>query len=160
MKYIQDELFDNLLEQAAGSPRLRAHFNFHADYDEPVQRLFIGLLPGTYIRPHCHETPNKWEMLLLLQGEVVVLVFDDKGFIKQRIVLSHRETKLGLELERGSWHMLYPTHPSIIMEVKEGPYNPQTVSTFAQWAPPEGDEAVPYFLQWVYGAAAGKCWVK
>ncbi|HIC0138358.1 TPA: WbuC family cupin fold metalloprotein, partial [Enterobacter hormaechei] len=40
--------------QAANSPRLRAHHNFHPELSDPVQRLAIAMEPGTYVRPHRH----------------------------------------------------------------------------------------------------------
>ncbi len=33
--------------QAANSPRLRAHHNFHPELSDPVQRLAIAMEPGT-----------------------------------------------------------------------------------------------------------------
>ncbi|PLO70279.1 hypothetical protein CWN49_12480 [Klebsiella michiganensis] len=35
-------------EQAAASPRLRAHRNFHPDLSDPVQRLAVAMEPGTW----------------------------------------------------------------------------------------------------------------
>ena len=37
-------------EQAAASPRLRAHRNFHPDLSDPVQRLAVAMEPGTATR--------------------------------------------------------------------------------------------------------------
>jgi hypothetical protein len=60
-----DELV-RLLDTAAASTRKRAHLLLHADHQDQVQRLLIGLEPATYVRPHVHS--EQWEMIVLLRG--------------------------------------------------------------------------------------------
>ncbi len=67
--------FSDLLqqsEQAANSPRLRAHRNLHPELSDPVQRLAIAMEPGTYVRPHRH--PHTFELLTALSGRFLVLI--------------------------------------------------------------------------------------
>ena len=44
-----------LLDTAAASTRKRAHLLLHADHQDQVQRLLIGLEPPSYVRPHVHS---------------------------------------------------------------------------------------------------------
>ena len=60
-----DELV-RLLDTAAARTRKRAHLLLHADHQDQVQRLLIGLEPATYVRPHVHS--EQWEMIVLLRG--------------------------------------------------------------------------------------------
>jgi hypothetical protein len=55
-----------LLETAAASTRKRSHLLLHADQQDQVQRLLIGLEPASYVRPHVHG--EQWEMIVLLRG--------------------------------------------------------------------------------------------
>ncbi|EBN1127444.1 cupin fold metalloprotein, WbuC family, partial [Salmonella enterica subsp. enterica serovar Heidelberg] len=86
--------------QAANSPRLRAHHNFHPELSDPVQRLAIAMEPGTYVRPHRH--PHTFELLTSLTGRFLVLNFDDLGNLTQRVVLGE-DCKV-LEMDAGTWH--------------------------------------------------------
>ena len=147
---------EKLLDDAEASSRKRSHYNIHQDSNEPVQRLCIGLKKGTYIRPHCHKAPNNWEMIIILKGEVALLVFDSKGVVEKRYNLSARKGSTGIQLQPNTWHMLYPiSSDAVIFEVKEGPYQPDNISQFADWSPEEGSEDVDSFLAWASMAEPG-----
>jgi len=153
---IGDNLYQKLLDEAEASSRKRSHYNIHQDYNEPVQRLCIGLKKGTYIRPHCHEAPNNWEMIIILRGEVALLIFDSMGVVETRYKLSTCEGSTGVQLQPNTWHMLYPlSSDAVILEIKEGPYQPGNISQFADWSPEEGSEDVDGFLDWASKAVPG-----
>ena len=59
---------------AADSPRLRANHNIHPVLEDPVQRFFNAMQPGTYVRPHRHSTPPRWELFVVLRGALALLV--------------------------------------------------------------------------------------
>ena len=40
--------------------------------------------PGTYVRPHRHSTPPRWELFVVLRGALALLVFDDSGRVEER----------------------------------------------------------------------------
>lgn len=100
MKQITFSDLQQQSEQAAHSPRLRAHRNLHPDLSDPVQRLAIAMEPGTYVRPHRH--PHTFELLTALSGRFLVLNFDDSGNVTRRVVLGE-ECKV-LEMDAGTWH--------------------------------------------------------
>ena len=150
-------LFDRLLSEARQSPRKRSHFNLHQQLDEPVQRLCIGLLKGTYVRPHHHSKRNKWELMIALQGSLGLVIFDAQGVLLEKIILRAQEAVNGMEIPPNTWHSVYPvTDEAVIIEVKEGPYTPAQATDFAQWAPQEGDDNVTPFLQWMEAASPGE----
>ena len=46
---------EDMLEKAAASARRRSHILLHADHQDQVQRLLIGLEPDSYVRRHVHS---------------------------------------------------------------------------------------------------------
>jgi cupin fold WbuC family metalloprotein len=146
-------LFEPLLAEAKLSPRKRAHRNLHADFNEPVQRTCIALAAGTYVRPHFHPQTAKWELLVVLHGTLGVLLFDETGTVRERLELSPGGA---VEINSGTWHTVFPLGGAAVMlDIKEGPYDPSAPVFFAEWTPAEGDAAVADFLQWAATADAG-----
>jgi cupin fold WbuC family metalloprotein len=129
-----------LLSKAETSERKRTHMLLHAGHDDQVQRMVIMLEPGTYLRPHQHS--QQWEMLALLRGRCDLLKFSPHGELTGRIAMSAVSPVVQIPI--GAWHGLYVLDKgTMLFEVKPGPYRP---NEFADWAPPEGDPAVPHYL--------------
>lgn len=146
MRLFSAPLLDELAARAAASPRRRAHLNVHADAADPVQRFFVSVDRDSYIRPHRHL--SKSELALVVRGAFDVITFDDQGAVTGRQTVGAGTPVLGFEMPRAAWHTLVAReNGSTFLEIKEGPYDPATASEFAPWSPPEGDSAVPAFLQ-------------
>ena len=129
-----------LLSDAETSERKRAHLLLHGGHHDQVQRMTIMLEPGTYVRPHQHS--EQWEMLALLRGGCDLLQFDPQGRLIGRVEMSAASPVVQIPI--GTWHGLYVRdNGTMLLEVKPGPYRP---NEFADWAPPEGDPAVPGYL--------------
>ncbi|UXI03402.1 WbuC family cupin fold metalloprotein [Photobacterium sp. TY1-4] len=155
-RVVDQALLDELLAQAHQSPRKRSHLAFHADFEAPVQRMVIGLAAGTYVRPHMHPQTNKWEMLFLVRGSVLLLMFDPQGVVTERIIFSANNQTCGIEMAPGTWHTILPLEgDAAILEVKQGPYDPADVTAFADWAPAEQDAESDDFLRWAELAQVG-----
>ena len=120
MKPYSAATFDEMLKKAAGSPRLRTNLNIHASTDDPVNRLFIAALPGSPFAIQRH--PDRWELLTCLRGRFVSRIHDDTG----KVVAEYRmgEDCVTLEIPAGTWHSLEVLEPSVLLEVKPGPYAP------------------------------------
>ncbi len=148
-RFLDQALFAALAEQAAASPRLRQHHNFH-QMDEACHRLAVGLQPGTYIAPHRHLSADKAETLLVLKGCLGLLIFDDKGDLLERRRLEAGGDCLGVDLQPGLFHALVVLAPdSILFECKAGPYRPLQAEERAPWAPAEGEPAAVDYLAWM-----------
>jgi cupin fold WbuC family metalloprotein len=120
-----------LSQQARVSPRLRANSNLHQELTDPIQRLAIAMEPDTLIVPHRH--PHTWEILTALRGRFIVLVFDDKGRVKERALLGE-DTNV-VEIPAGGWHaVLSRDEGAVIFEVKHGPYAPIADADIAAWS--------------------------
>lgn len=144
IKRLTTSLLEDLAQQSRHNPRLRQHYNFH-DLSETVQRLLNVLQPGTYIRPHRHLRPphsNGFEFFLVLQGSLGVLLLDEQGQVRHREHLHAQGPVRGLELAAGTYHTLVALTPdTVILELKEGPYDPKTDKDFLPQFPEEGSPA-------------------
>jgi cupin fold WbuC family metalloprotein len=146
MMVIDRQLASNVTEEARNSARLRKNFNFHADYADPVNRMLNAFEPGTYVRPHKHELPDKCEVFLILTGRALALQFDNEGNLTEHIVLDATQGVYGVEFAQRTWHSIIALDSgTVLYEVKPGPYAPLNDKNFASWAPMEGSpEAAGY----------------
>jgi len=151
-------LFARLGEEARQSPRRRTHFNLHHGFDEPVQRFLNVIEPGTYIPPHRHVSPPKWEFTLVVRGRAAVLIFDETGTVLARHVLSAGGPLHGVELTAGTWHTLVAEESdTVVLEIKEGPFTGSHVEKeFATWAPAEGEAGCTAMVNWLGAAREGE----
>ncbi len=83
-----------LAQDAAAGARRRSHILLHADHQDQVQRLLIGLEPDSYVRPHIHSL--QWEMIVLLRGRLDLLIFDDQAQLVQRLAMGTAELSRNL----------------------------------------------------------------
>ena len=147
MKIIGKDFFDELSEKAVAAPRKRAHFNLHKSLEEDIHRLCIAADPETYIRPHRHSRKDAWELLVILKGTADVLIFENDGTLKERVVLSDSSETRAIEIDENTFHGFIPHEKgSIVLEVKKGPYLPTSEVDFGSWSPAEGSEKALQFL--------------
>ena len=91
-----------------------------------------------------------------MRGGVDVLLFDERGRVLARHAVGESAGSLAYETAQGVWHTLVPGSAGCaFLEIKEGPYDPATAAQFAEWAPAEGDSAVPAFRSWLRHAQPG-----
>lgn len=156
MKVIDQETLSRLSMDAAQRPRRRANMNLHPTPDDPIQRFFNAMEPGTYVRPHRHDAAHRWECFFAIRGSAAVVTFSDDGHLLDRVVISADGGNLGLEIPPRAWHALACLQPAtILLELKPGPYEPLTDKDFAPWAPEEGSATCPAFEQWFREGLAG-----
>ena len=147
MIILNRKLTSSVSEVAKASPRLRKNYNFHADYADPVNRMLNAFEPGTYVRPHKHESPDKCEVFIILTGRALVLRFDDSGTILEHSVLDNTQGIFGVEFAPREWHSIISLVPgTVLYEVKPGPYAPIDDKNVASWAPAEGSPESAAYL--------------
>ena len=154
MKVFSRPYFEDLHNAASQSQRLRAHSNVHHSYAEHCQKLFNAIKINSYIRPHRHSLDPKEECLIAIQGLFGLIMFTDQGLIESVILFGSEKysEKLsipsGLELPSGVWHTVVSlVDDSILFEVKSGPFDPSLAKELAPWAPEEGNENAPQYLE-------------
>lgn len=147
MKLINNSLIEKVVSEAKVSPRKRMNHNFHETLDANVQRMLNVLEVGTYIQPHKHENPDKFEAFIILAGRILVVEFDDFGNITSNCLLSASDGVFGTEIAPKVWHCIVAIDPgSVVYELKDGPYSPLNDKNFAPWAPKEGEPECGKFL--------------
>lgn len=146
---------DSLVDKARVSERRRAHLNLHGSLEDPIQRLFIALEADSYVRPHRHPESWKWESFIVLQGHLSLLTFDDDGRVGNRLELTPHGHRTA-EFPPGTWHALVCREsPTVIMEIKPGPFTPTREEDFAPWAPAEKAAGAVAFHDWLISAQPG-----
>lgn len=119
---LDDTLLDDLEAKAKQSPRLRMNLNLHDSLDSKAQRLLNSLMPGTVIPIHRHR--HTAETYAILRGRMFVVFYDSMGGAVERILLDSRSGHYGVHIPKGQWHAVEVIEPSVILEVKDGPYMP------------------------------------
>ena len=112
---IDEQLLDQVSEEARKSPRLRMNYNFHQSLEDKCHRFLNAVEPGTVVPIHRH--PTKDESFVILRGKVRVTTHNDDGSIIEDVVL------YGVDIPKNVWHKLESLEAgSVIFECKEGPF--------------------------------------
>ena len=120
---IDDKFLDTLQQQAKDSPRLRMHFDMRNSDKDQSQRILNALEPATDLPIHRHLLST--ETVILLRGRIDEVFYDGEGNEIRRVHLNPSMGVYGCNVPVGEWHTVEVYEPSVIMEMKDGPYNPQ-----------------------------------
>ena len=138
---IDKQLLDNLLVQAAESPRLRMNLDLRTSESDGSQRMLNALLPGTVLPIHRHSKTT--ETLVVLRGRMEE-IFYEEGTVSEwdgdshcmdlcrrrvlretsRVLLEAGGEVQGLSIPVGQWHTVNVLEPTVILECKDGKYEP------------------------------------
>ena len=140
---IDKETLDALMQKAGQSPRLRMNLDLRTSADDQSQRMLNALLPGTPMPVHRHTKTT--ETLVLLRGKMEEIFYEEideavvdgdsrctdvcrKRGIREtkRILLEANGDIQGLCIPVGQWHSINVLEPTIILECKDGAYEPLT----------------------------------
>ena len=128
MKVFSSQYFEDLVNEASKSDRLRAHANVHGSYTDQCQKLFNAIQADSYIHPHRHSLDPKDECLVAIKGLFGFIMFTEQGLIHSITLFGSEKysEKLsipsGLELTSGVWHTVVSlADNSILFEVKKRP---------------------------------------
>lgn len=159
MKVFSANHLDRLTTEARVNTRERQHCNVHESYQDPCQRLFNAIEPGSYIRPHRHATDPKDEVLIAIRGLMTIVTFDELGKVTRAVQFSsnryRNDLAVGVEIPGNTWHTVIALEPGcVLFEVKAGPFDPNRPKDLAPWAPEEGSPAsVGYLNQLIRNVA-------
>ncbi|WP_045860369.1 WbuC family cupin fold metalloprotein [Teredinibacter purpureus] len=134
MKVFDTSFFQELFEQAEQSARKRAHLNIHSSHQEKVQRLFIALVKGSYVEPHFHELDHQWEAFSVLRGVIEVKLYRFDGEVLSQFLVGEGQEAYSIEFQPNDIHSVEcVTERALMLEVKEGPFNPIFAKSFPHW---------------------------
>lgn len=135
---LEETHLQKAVEASRSSPRGRIMLPIQRSESAPVQRLLNVIQPGSYVRPHLHPRPQAVELVQILQGAVVFILFEENGRILQKAMLRAGSPAGLIDVEAGVWHTMAALEPdSVILEIKGGPYDRAQDKIFAPWAPEE-----------------------
>lgn len=122
---ITQALLDILTEQAKASPRLRMNYDLRNSADDQSQRMLNAVEPGSPIPIHRHRKSS--ETVVCLRGRLVWEFYDElERVCTETIELSPNGPVVALNVPLGQWHTVRALESgSVIMEVKDGKYEPQ-----------------------------------
>ena len=139
-----DDLMASLSDEAKLSSRRRKHKNLHGSYQEACQRFFNAIEPDSYLRPHCHGSSQGVETLIAVRGLLAFFYFEETGNIYDiqlfgaGVHAGKNDVVIGVEVKPGQWHTVVSLESgSVLLELKGGPFNPESPKYFAPWAPEE-----------------------
>lgn len=123
---ITQALLDNLTGQAKSSPRLRMNMDLRNSPEDKSQRMLNAIEPGSPLPIHRHQKTS--ETVICLRGRLVWEFYDElERICTERIELSPNGPIVALNVPQGQWHTVKALESgSVIMEVKDGPYEPQS----------------------------------
>lgn len=122
LKRITPENLRHLSHSAADAVRGRAPHNLHPKLSDPVQRFLNAIEPGSYVHPHRHSDPLRWELFVGLHGSAAVLLFDDEGRVLAWEPVGPSERNRAVEIPAGAWHSIVALEPgTVLFEFKPGP---------------------------------------
>ena len=147
---------DNLLAEAAESPRLRMNLDLRTHSLRPAQgklssgqalpednsqRMLNALMPETVMPIHRHTKTT--ETLVLLRGRMEEIFYEEgtesvwdgdshcKDLCRRKVLRESSRVLLeaggdvqGLSIPVGQWHTVNVLEPTVILECKDGRYEP------------------------------------
>ena len=123
---ITQALFDQLTEQAKANPRLRMNLDLRNSDADQSQRMLNAIEPGSVVPIHRHQKTS--ETVVCLRGRLVWEYYDElERRCTDRIELTPNGPTVALNVPIGQWHTVKALDSgSVILEVKDGPYEPQS----------------------------------
>ena len=125
---------------AATNPRRRVRVCAHHNNEDNLHEMILVLMSGIYVQPHKHI--GKTESFHIIEGEMVVILFDDYGVPIESIQMG--DFKSGkvfyYRLETETFHSIVPLSETVVFhETTNGPFRKE-FTQYAKWAPDdEGD---------------------
>ena len=125
----------DLIQFAEKNTSKKVRFCSHQSPDELMQEMFIVHPKDVYVRPHKHL--DRVESILILQGEVDYILFDDSGNIEKIIKMGDNTTGKNFyaSVRDKKYHsFIIKSDWLVFLEITTGPFD-KTKSVFAPWSP-------------------------
>lgn len=138
-----DEQFISFLKKTAeNNESKKVTFCLHKTHEDGVHEMINVYPKGLYVRPHKH--PIKTETKHMIEGRMLMFIYDDLGHITYQFELT--ETGLGgclaHRIEKDYYHSIVPISDIVVFhEIINGPYTGINDSVFPDWAPEIHDQA-------------------
>jgi glucose-6-phosphate isomerase len=154
LQEVQAAWLELLKKEALTAPLKRARLCLHRAHRDKTQEMVIAFARGSLVAPHRYINA-KSESFHLIEGELLVLMFDDDGRISKRLEMAPAGTgKTFLyRLSAPTWRSVVPMSDFVVVhETISGPFE-RDEGGYPNWAPPAADEEG---LRSFLAAAAGQ----
>ena len=130
---ITQAILDDLTEQAKASPRLRMNLDLRNSVDDQSQRMLNAIEPGSLLPIHRHKKTS--ETVVCIRGRLVEEYYDElERICTEAIELSPNGPVVAVNIPAGQWHTVRALESgTVIMEVKDGPYEPIGPEDILEW---------------------------
>ena len=121
---ITQAILDELTAKAKENPRLRMNLDLRNSAEDQSQRMLNAIEPGSPLPIHRHQKSS--ETVVCLRGRLVEEFYDElERTCTEAIELSPNGPTLAVNIPAGQWHTVRSLESgTVIMEVKDGPYEP------------------------------------
>lgn len=119
---LNDQLLNELAQRACASERLRMNLDLRTSAADQSQRMLNALEPDTVLPIHRHMKST--EVVVVLRGRMDEIFYDDQRRETARYHLDPKQGVYGLSIPVGQWHGIEVFEPTVILECKDGAYEP------------------------------------
>jgi cupin fold WbuC family metalloprotein len=121
---ITQAILDDLTAKALASPRLRMNMDLRNSAEDKSQRMLNAIEPGSPLPIHRHQDTS--ETVVCLRGRLVWEFYDElERRCTDAIELTPNGQVVALNVPAGQWHTVKALESgSVIIEMKDGPYEP------------------------------------
>ena len=144
---LSKEDINRLISLAKNTTRGRVRYCSHSSGQESLHEMFIVHPKGAYVRPHKHL--EKIESMLVIDGEVDYVMFDNDGNVDNVVKMGNYESKKSFyqTIRKDKFHTLVIKSEWLaFLEITNGPFDKEN-TVYAEWSPKESDTlSVEVFL--------------
>jgi len=133
------EDINKLINLAKKTPRNRVRFCSHSSDQDTLHEMFIVHPKGAYVRPHKHI--NKIESMLVIDGEVDYIMFDNDGNVDEIVEMGGVESKKSFyqTIRQDKFHtLIIKSEWLVFLEITNGPFDKDN-AVFADWSPEDSN---------------------
>lgn len=130
---------ESLKIAAKNSTLRRSRLCLHRNTSDQVQEMVIAFCKDSYVRPHRHI--NKSESFHIIDGELIVVFFNNDGHVTKKIEMGPVESsKIFIyRLNSSIWHTIIPISDYVLLhETTAGPFV-KSEADYPEWAPKDVD---------------------
>ena len=149
MLFINYKMVERIKGEARQSPRQMARLLMHLSLEDPVQEMLIAMGRDCAVAPN--SSMGQSESLQLIEGELLLVVFDVNGKVIQQIEMAPPgNNKIFLyRLSSTPWHTMIPlTEMVVVHETLQGPFK-KFSDPLPDWIPADATSMQKFLKQLV-----------
>lgn len=148
---LSKEDIKKLISLADNTSRKRVRYCSHSSEHDLLHEMVIVHPRDAYVRPHKHI--NKIESMLVIDGELDYIMFDDNGNVENIVSMGDYESKKPFyqTIRQEKFHsLIIKSKWLVFLEITNGPFDKKD-TIFAEWSPLESEnEKIKQFMNKVH----------